>query len=466
MAGLVALVSSRSTQAIHFDTAEAFAWGQEFLWGYGKHPPLSGWVAGAWFRVFPAADWAAYALARACVAAALFGVYAVAARSLTRRGALLVVFATAIWAYAHMRGFKYNPDLLLLALVPWLLLAHLRFMERPNVARGLALGVLGAAAMATKYWAALPLLAFVVAVLASPRRFEIALSRGTVSGLAVFALLLAPHAAWLVTHDFAPMTYAAIWRAFTPAEVSRAALHAVGHHLAHVAVPLAVLVVALRGMPKGLRSDDTAPVLVVFAFLVIVPPLAAIATNVLLRSDLGFPFHVLAPLTAALLLRPAAVSRRALGTVAALTGATYVALVVGGAIYGMASQALDPGHPRHRPVGDIARLADEAFKAETGRPVPIVVSSYDIAAWSSFYLPGHPRMLGEADFRMAPWLDRETLAREGFVAICLPGAFGCDPLVFALAPGREVREASVVGRRFGVDGPPVAVRFVVVPPAR
>ena len=44
------------------DVAEAFAWGQKFQLGYGKHPPLSGWVAGLWFMFFPAQDWATYRL--------------------------------------------------------------------------------------------------------------------------------------------------------------------------------------------------------------------------------------------------------------------------------------------------------------------------------------------------------------------------------------------------------------------
>ena len=45
------------------DVAEAFAWGQKFQFGYGKHPPLAGWVAGLWFNVFPVTNWATYALA-------------------------------------------------------------------------------------------------------------------------------------------------------------------------------------------------------------------------------------------------------------------------------------------------------------------------------------------------------------------------------------------------------------------
>ena len=33
----------KAAQDVHMDVAEAFAWGQKFQLGYGKHPPLSGW---------------------------------------------------------------------------------------------------------------------------------------------------------------------------------------------------------------------------------------------------------------------------------------------------------------------------------------------------------------------------------------------------------------------------------------
>ncbi len=42
----VILVNLKTGQDVHMDVAEAFGWGQKFLLGYGKHPPLSGWVAG------------------------------------------------------------------------------------------------------------------------------------------------------------------------------------------------------------------------------------------------------------------------------------------------------------------------------------------------------------------------------------------------------------------------------------
>src|SRR5581483_2529409 len=45
----VILTNLKAAQDVHMDVAEAFAWGQKFQLGYGKHPPLAGWVAGLWF---------------------------------------------------------------------------------------------------------------------------------------------------------------------------------------------------------------------------------------------------------------------------------------------------------------------------------------------------------------------------------------------------------------------------------
>ena len=46
------LINLKAAQDVHMDVAEAFAWGQKLQLGYGKHPPLAGWVAGLWFKVF------------------------------------------------------------------------------------------------------------------------------------------------------------------------------------------------------------------------------------------------------------------------------------------------------------------------------------------------------------------------------------------------------------------------------
>ena len=100
------------------DVAEAYAWGQKFLLGYGKHPPLSGWVAGVWFRIFPVTDWSSYALAMATVACALVICWELALRVVDRRRAFLVVVMLALYPIFNFKGFKYNPDLLQLVTLP------------------------------------------------------------------------------------------------------------------------------------------------------------------------------------------------------------------------------------------------------------------------------------------------------------------------------------------------------------
>ena len=60
--GFLVLLAFKFPQDVWRDNAEAYAWGRQFLFGYGRHPPMTGWIAGLWYRVFPASDWASYLL--------------------------------------------------------------------------------------------------------------------------------------------------------------------------------------------------------------------------------------------------------------------------------------------------------------------------------------------------------------------------------------------------------------------
>ena len=46
VAGFGVLVEIKYFQDVFKDNAEAFAWGRQFLGGYGRHPVLTGWFAG------------------------------------------------------------------------------------------------------------------------------------------------------------------------------------------------------------------------------------------------------------------------------------------------------------------------------------------------------------------------------------------------------------------------------------
>src|SRR5438270_13892013 len=105
------LIDLKAAQDVHMDVAEAFAWGQKFQLGYGKHPPLAGWIAGLWFMFFPAADWATYALAMATVGFGLVICWLIAVRVVDHRRAFFVVVMLAFYPILNFKVFKYNRDL-------------------------------------------------------------------------------------------------------------------------------------------------------------------------------------------------------------------------------------------------------------------------------------------------------------------------------------------------------------------
>ena len=166
------LVNLKAAQDVHMDVAEAFAWGQKFQFGYGKHPPLSGWVAGLWFTVFPVANWATYALAMATLGCGLVICWLIALRVVDRRRAFFVVLMLALYPIFNFKGFKYNPDLLQLVTLPLLVLAYLNAFEKRSARSGLWLGLAGALALMTKYWVLTMIGAIGLAALLHPDRLR------------------------------------------------------------------------------------------------------------------------------------------------------------------------------------------------------------------------------------------------------------------------------------------------------
>jgi Dolichyl-phosphate-mannose-protein mannosyltransferase len=167
LAGFVVLVEVKYFQDLFKDSAEAFAWGRQFLGGYGRHPVLTGWIAGVWYSVFPASDWASYALSRAMTFGALAGIFLLARQALDVRRATLIVLALMLYPlFIGAKSDRYNNYQVLLALLPLLFWAFLNAYEKRTAAWGALLGLIGGAAAITIYSAALGLGAIGLAAIA------------------------------------------------------------------------------------------------------------------------------------------------------------------------------------------------------------------------------------------------------------------------------------------------------------
>src|SRR6201994_4937612 len=232
------LIDLKAAQDVHMDVAEAFAWGQKFQLGYGKHPPLTGWIAGLWFRLFPVADWATYALAMTTLGVGLLICWVTSLRVVDRRRAFFVVVMLALYPIFNFKGFKYNPDLLQLVTLPLVVLAYLNAFEKRTWLSGIFLGLAGALALMTKYWVLTMIGAIGLTALIHPERMRFLRSPAPSVAIATAVVAMIPHLLWLKQVDFVPLTYAGdVYGLSNHMQSALLVLGYIGHSLALLALP-------------------------------------------------------------------------------------------------------------------------------------------------------------------------------------------------------------------------------------
>ncbi|MFN5714328.1 MAG: glycosyltransferase family 39 protein, partial [Bradyrhizobium sp.] len=240
------LVKLKAAQDVHMDVAEAYAWGQRFLLGYGKHPPLSGWIAGVWFRIFPVTNWSTYALAMATVSFALVVCWLIALRVVDRRRAFFMVVMLALYPIFNFKGFKYNADLAQLVPLPLLVLAYLNAFEKRSFKSGLWLGFAGMLALMTKYWGVTMIGAIGLAALIHPQRAQFLRSPAPWVAIGTMIVAMIPHLVWLEEVNFVPFTYAGDVYALSSRELNvQLVIGYIIHNLGLLAIPVVLGLVAL-----------------------------------------------------------------------------------------------------------------------------------------------------------------------------------------------------------------------------
>jgi 4-amino-4-deoxy-L-arabinose transferase-like glycosyltransferase len=479
----VILSKLKAAQDIHFDTAEAFAWGQKFLLGYGKHPPLSGWVAGVWFELFPATDLAAYGLAMATVAAGLVICWLIALRVVDRRRAFFVVVMLALYPIFNFKGFKYNPDLLQLVTLPLLVLAYLNAFEKKTVWAGFWLGLAGALALLTKYWVLTMFGAVGIAALLHPQRLAFLRSPAPWVAIATFLVAIAPHLWWLKQVDFAPLTYAGDVYALTDrSECFRLVLGYIGHNAALLAAPIALAALVLawrhplsplrawaRGVNVGVNGSQALNVWITQIVVAIGPPLGALAFLIYLKTDWGISLFFLVPLALVAIpsLRLPKVALLDLSAVwLVITLATLVA-----APYIATREVVDyPNNASgYTARSDLARELTEAWHQRFGSRWAVVAAATEVGDPMTFYSPDHPLTYTPGEIWSSGLTSLAEAKRLGFIGICdasderLP-AF--EKWMAANAPNSE--KLLMTTRRFfnGHAGPSATWKIYIVPPGK
>jgi hypothetical protein len=485
------LTKLKAAQDIHMDVAEAFAWGERFQWGYGKHPPLAGWIAGLWFKLFPVADWSTYALAMTTCGVGLVICWLIALRVVDRRRAFFVVVMLALYPIFNFKGFKFNPDLLQLVTLPLLVLAYLHAFEKRSARAGLWLGLAAALALMTKYWVLTMIGAIGIAALVHPERLKFL--RSPAPWVAIVALIVAmiPHLLWFKEVDFAPLTYAGdTYELSSRAQNIQLVLGYIGHNLALLALPVALAALALAwtrrwwmklarpsklfaqawsgGPNASVNTSQALNIWIIQLVVAIGPPLGALIFSIYMKTDWGISLFFLTPL-ALVAIPQLRMQRVALNHIAAIW--LVLSLIVLVAAPTIAERELidDPNAGSgYAGRSDLARELTEAWHTRFFSRWPVVAGLPEIADPMTFYSPDHPAALIPDEIWSSGLTSLAEAKRGGFIGVCDasdPRLPTCEAWMAANAANAE--RLTITTRRFfrGHPGPSTSWHIYIVPPA-
>jgi 4-amino-4-deoxy-L-arabinose transferase-like glycosyltransferase len=438
------LINLKATQDVHMDVAEAYAWGQKFLLGYGKHPPLSGWIAGLWFKVFPATDWATYALAMLTVSIGMVICWLIALRVVDRKRAFLVFVMVALYPIFNFKGFKYNADLLQVVTLPLVALAYLNAFEKRSWQSGVLLGLAGALALMTKYWVLTMIGAIGLAALIHPDRLRFLGSPAPWVAIATLGLAMIPHVIWLADVHFVPLTYAGDTYSLTDrVQIDQLVLGYAVHNFALLALPVALAALAMalvppwftlllhapfrivtrawaRGDNPGVNLSQALNVWIVQIIVAIGPPLGALAFSVYLKTDWGISLFFLVPL--ALVAIPVLrVQRASLFNIAAIWLVLSVATLAASpwiAAREMAANASNTATYGAR--SELAHELTQAWHSRFGSRWPIVAGTMETIQPMVFYSPDHPSPFTPHEAWSSGLTAPEDVKRLGFIGVFDP----------------------------------------------
>jgi 4-amino-4-deoxy-L-arabinose transferase-like glycosyltransferase len=478
------LANLKAAQDVHMDVAEAFAWGQKFQFGYGKHPPLTGWVAGLWFRLFPVADWSTYALAMTTLGGGLVICWAIATRVVDRRRAFFTVVMLALYPVFNFKGFKYNPDLLQLVTLPLLVLAYLQAFEKRSIRAGLWLGLAGALALMTKYWVLTMIGAVGLAALIHPARMLFLRSPAPWVAIATLVVAMIPHLLWLREVDFVPLTYAGdVYGLQSRAQNLQLVLGYIGHNLALLALPAGIAAAVLAwsgrwrqplafvtpGVNPGVNVSQALNIWIIQAVVAIGPPLGALIFTVYMKTDWGISLFFLVPL--ALVAIPALrLPKIALFRIVAVwLLITLAALGASPLIAAYEIERNPNASNTYAARSSLARELTEAWRARFETRWAVVAGTTEVGEPMTFYSADHPAPFTPGELWSSGLTSLEEAKRLGFIGICDTTDYRltvCEAWMNANAPDAE-RMAITTQRFFqGHAGPSTLWKIWIVPPGK
>lgn len=463
------LAPSIANRTVPLDVAEGYAWGHEWVLATYKHPALPSWLLEISRRLTGAVGWPAYLISQLFVAVTFVCVYALG-RELTDKdravAGVLLLSGVAFYAWPTVE-FNHNiaqmPFWAALPLLLW------KAIERKRGGWWLAFGIVAGMSLYAKLSSIIFLVTLAGWALTDATARAQLRSPWPWAGVVSAALIASPLALWLLQNEFAPLTYAAS----RASREGNGVFPFLGSEILNVGGVGILLVLAGLWRPSWARVPPSADLdqrRWRFLFVIALGPtcvalVGALITGSGLRSAWGSAMFNYVGLLA-LHLAGTRVSDTALSRLVKLVITLTIAIPLGYAIVVQAGP-FRRGLPMrvNWPQDQIAQRFEEIWDRETGAPLKLVGGSAWVSNLIALTARGRPSVYTGQKPGDAPWVTRERLERDGALFVWESRRAEVPPLARPYVTAFEVREESFAADRW-LRGPPIVIRYVVVPPRR
>ena len=190
-----------------YDTMESLVWGQQWLWGYDKHPPFTAWMTALFGQLISPPDFAVYLLAQLSVVITYLCVWRLAKEYLDHRAAALsVIMLSGVLYYSNLVE-RVTPDTMQSPVWALLSLTVLFAAQKRSLIFWLLSGILAGVGFLTKYQIVVFIVPLMLPFLFTQQGRESLKTAGPWLATLVALAIIAPHIHWLYLHDFPTFQY-------------------------------------------------------------------------------------------------------------------------------------------------------------------------------------------------------------------------------------------------------------------
>ncbi|MFW6125136.1 MAG: glycosyltransferase family 39 protein [Pirellulales bacterium] len=460
------------------DCIEMHSWGQQWAWGYHKHPPLPAWIARGVAILTDHSAGALYLAASACIAASFWAAWRLGRAMMSASAALIGVALLEGSYYFNFEAMNLNNNTVLYPFWALSVLAFYHAVREGTVKYWLALGACVGLGLLTKYTMAILPVVMLGFLLLNRRARAAWNSPGPYVAASVGMLIFLPHLVWAVEYDFPTLQYAMQRAATSPSPLGRlrfplefvAAQYLALLPMTLVAIPITGIRWRLRQVAPAERFDRAFLASMVFGpfvTILLISALLNVRLHCMWGSHLWTFSGVLLVFALKLDFRSGQQRRVLIGC--AMAALLYVGATIGrielGAVMGYVHREYFPGEK-------LAERIEEVWHDHRDGPLPIVAGEGWLVGNIGFYAPSHPKVYGihkwvvpPTDRHLRHWIDDEDLAWHGGLFVWDAARQPTMPnQMRRRIPSIEPAGALTVSRRSHPRLPPLRIGVAYIPP--